>query len=104
MYDIPSQPPVWTSEFSLLQPLDVNMTGDVLDVAIELSITIAVVDEKQRTVRALLRLHDTCFRLVTSNDQLIRELIILPVRHLELGVVPGHIWMKFHHLLVPHDL
>lgn len=52
------------------------MTGGALDVAIELPITSAVVDEKQRTVRALLRLHDTCFRLATSNDPLIRELTI----------------------------
>jgi len=79
------------------------MTGDALDVAIGLPITIAVVNEKQRIVRALLRLHDTCFHLAASNDPLIRELTILPVRHPELVVIPGHIWMKLHHLLVPHD-
>jgi hypothetical protein len=79
------------------------MTGGALDIAIELPITSAVVDEKQRTVRALLRLHDTCFRLAVSNDPLIRELTILPVRHPELGIIPEHIWMKLHHLLVSHD-
>jgi hypothetical protein len=79
------------------------MTGGALDVAIELPITSAGVDEKQRTVRAPLRLHDTCFRLAANNDPLIRELTILPVRHPEVGIIPGHIWMNLHHLLVPHD-